>query len=95
MTEKHLPAPPRIRSDLALRIAAATLGGYALCWSLITLLCAWLPLTKASVWYFTGQIAPAPLLCILLWAFAAKGAWRALFWPTALASVLSLLALVR
>ncbi|WP_305074241.1 hypothetical protein [Propionivibrio sp.] len=84
-----------VRFDLPLRLGAATLGGYALCWSLFVLLCAWLPFSKATVWYFTGQLAPLPLLGVLLWAFAAHGAWRALLWPLALAAGLYLLVLIR
>lgn len=85
----------KVRFDLPLRLCAATLGGYALCWSLFALLCAWLPFPKATVWYFTGQLAPLPFLVVLLWAFAAQGARRALLWPFGLAAGLHLLASIK
>lgn len=80
---------------LALRVLAATGGGYALCWALFTLLCAWLPWEKASIWYFTGQLAPLPFVGALLWAFVARSAWRALLWPLALAALFALAGALR
>lgn len=70
-------------AGLFLRILAASAGGYALCWALFYLLCAWLPLARASVWYLTGQLAPLPFTLALLWAFLAETPGRALFWPFA------------
>ena len=93
--------PPRRRPrttwavDLLPRILAASLGGYALCWSLISLLCAWLPLSKPSLWFFTGQLVPLPFVGVLLWAFAASRAWQALAYPLALAATLQTLAVLR
>ena len=81
--------------DLLPRILAASLGGYALCWSLISLLCAWLPLSKASLWFFTGQLVPLPFVGVLLWAFAAARAWQALAYPLTLAAILQTLAVLR
>ncbi len=78
------------RTDLILRLVAASVGGYALCWTLFVALCAWLPYEKATVWYLTGQIAPLPFLGALLWAFVARSAWRALAWPFGLAVLASL-----
>lgn len=78
------------RAGLLLRILAASGGGYALCWALFSLLCAWLPFERATVWYLTGQLAPLPFACALLWAFAAATPGRALFWPLAGALLLSL-----
>ena len=77
------------------RITAAVGGGYALCWSLVVFLCAWLPLPKASLWYLTGQLVPLPLLATLLWAFVAKSAWRALLGPLTLAGAFFLLGSLR
>lgn len=71
---------------LMLRIAAAVIGGYVMCWAIFDLLCAWLPFEKATLWYFTAQLAPLPFLLVLLWAFVARSAWRALAWPLGLAA---------
>jgi len=73
------------RLDLPLRLVAAAGGGYALCWAMFVALGAWLPFSKATVWYFTGQIAPLPFLGALLWAFVAHTPQRALAWPFGLA----------
>jgi hypothetical protein len=91
--------PPAFRpaaagGRLALRITAAVLGGYALCWALFAALCAWLPWERASVWYLTGQLAPLPFLAVLLWVFAVQGA-RQVLWPLALAAGLALFAALR
>lgn len=66
---------------LCLRILAAALGGYALCWAIFYLLCAWLPYDKATRWYLTGQLAPLPFLGVLLWVFITASPWRALGLP--------------
>ena len=91
MNTKPLKSSPY---ELFVRILAATLGSYALCWSVLTQLCAWLPFAKATVWYFTTQLAPLPFLGGLLWAFAASDARRALSWPLAIAAVFQLLTVV-
>lgn len=80
---------------LVLRIAAAALGGYALCWALFYLLCAWLPFEKATVWYLTGQLAPLPFLGSLLWAFVTATPGRALLWSLAGALALTALGWLR
>lgn len=77
------PADPKY--DFLMRLSAASVGGYALCWSLFVLLCAYLPYEKATLWYLTGQIAPLPFLFALLWAFVAQSPLRALAWPFGLA----------
>ena len=82
-------------THVVIRVFAATIGGYALCWSMFSVLCAWLPFTKATVWYLTGQLAPLPLLGVLLWAFATAHIQRALLWPLALAACLQFLAVLR
>lgn len=74
---------PHLR--LALRIALAAVGGYALCWGLFVLLCAWLPYQKVTVWYFLGQLAPLPFLIVLLAAFAVESIMRVAGWTFALA----------
>ena len=76
---------------LCLRILAAALGGYALCWAIFYLLCSWLPYEKATVWYLTGQLAPLPFVGVLLWAFVIPSAGRALGWPLLWAAAIALL----
>lgn len=85
-----MSAFPNRGLNLALRILGATLGGYALCWAIFELLCAWLPLERATVWYLTGQLAPLPFLGVLLWAFITPSAARALYAPLLLAAVIGL-----
>jgi hypothetical protein len=87
-------AATRRVGELLLRLVAASVGAYALCWSLFAALCVWLPWSRASIWYFTGQIAPLPLLGTLLWAFIAPTAQRALAWPLALTLILSIATLI-
>lgn len=87
MTAAALPARRLARLDLPLRLVAAAGGGYALCWALFVACSVWLPFSKATVWYFTGQIAPLPFLGALLWAFMARTPLRALAWPFGLAAV--------
>lgn len=82
-------------SNLPVRILGATLGAYALCWALIHFLCVWLALPKVSLWFLTGQLAPLPLLLVLLWSFAVKKAWLALAAPLFLAAVLQGLTALR
>ncbi len=80
---------------LSIRIAAAAFGGYALCWTFVVCLCAWLPFDKVTRWYLAGQLAPLPFLAALLWAFIAKTAWRAFIWPMAAAGGFALLGALR
>lgn len=75
---------------LCLRILAAVLGGYALCWAIFYLLCTSLPYEKATVWYLTGQLAPLPFVGVLLWAFVCASPWRALGWPLVWAAAIAL-----
>ena len=89
MPTKPKPIDPP-KTDLPLRILAAVLGGYALCWAIFDLLCASLPFAKATVWYLTGQLAPLPFLTVLLWAFVASTPWRALSLPLLLAACIAL-----
>lgn len=76
---------------MTLRLLTATLGGYALCWSLIAALCVWLPDDRVTLWYLTGQLVPVPLTAVLLWAFAARTVVQAVAWPLALAAGFALL----
>lgn len=77
------------------RILVAALGGYALCWALVSLLCAWLPMAKASRWFLTGQLVPIPMVAVLLWAFAARNLWRATLTLLSLVLALQALAVLR
>lgn len=86
-----MPSLSPTQRQLALRLLAAVGGGYALCWALFHLLCAWLPYSRATVWYLTGQLAPLPFLAVLLASFAIRDAWRAVAWPLAGAALLALL----
>lgn len=76
---------------LGLRLLAAAGGGYALCWALFELICTGLPYDRATLWYLTGQLAPLPLVGVLLWAFASPSPWRALAWPLAAAAAMAAL----
>jgi len=81
--------------DLSLRLVAAAPGGYALCWALFELICAWLPASAATRWYVTGQIASMPFVGALLWAFVAPTPLRALVWPFGLAALCALAGALR
>lgn len=92
---RRLARPTHRSTNIPIRILGATLGAYALCWALISFLCAWLALPKVSLWFLTGQLAPLPFLLALLWSFAVKKAWLALAAPLLLAAVLQGLAVLR
>lgn len=93
MTKAATIARGAMPRSMLLRLVAAAIGGYALCWALFVALCVWLPFEKATVWYFTGQIAPLPFLGALLWAFIARTPLRALTWPFGLAAICAVMAL--
>lgn len=65
--------------NLILRITCATLGSYAVGWLTVTLLCVYLPFSRVTLWYFTGQLIPLPLLGVVLWAFASDKISRLLY----------------
>lgn len=89
----HDSRAPRAPCDLCWRLLAASVGGYALCWTLFVACCVWLPFGKATVWYLTAQFAPLPFVGVLLWAFASRSPARALAVPAALSLAAGLVAL--
>ncbi|MGK9064098.1 DUF3649 domain-containing protein [Stutzerimonas chloritidismutans] len=78
--------------DLAGRITAALFGGYALAFGVTAFLTVYLPLSRPD------RVVTASLLCFAVWvaaviyAFAARSAWRAWLWLALLALSLGLLA---
>lgn len=78
-------APPRRRNALPLsyrlavlsRLGAAALGGYALAIALPALLSRVLPMPRAEAVMTSLLLSFAIYVCAVLWAFAARNAYRA------------------
>lgn len=63
--------------DVASRAAAAALGGYALANAAAALGAVVLPLTRAEAVTWATMFAFMIYLAAIVWAFAARDAWRA------------------
>lgn len=78
--------------DLAGRISAALVGGYALAYGFTAFCSVYLPLSRAD------RVVTASLLCFAIWVaaaiyvFAARSAGRAWLWLAGLTAVLCLAA---
>jgi hypothetical protein len=66
-----------MRLDIAARLLAAILGGYGLATAIVLGLPTVLPLPKAEGDAVAMMLSFAFCCCAILWAFAARSAWRA------------------
>lgn len=81
------------RLDIAARISAAVLGGYALAAAIVVGLPALLPLPKAEALAVAMMLSFAFCCFAVLWAFAVRSVWRAwagILVPTILLAALAL-----
>ncbi|MDY0873707.1 DUF3649 domain-containing protein [Dongia rigui] len=82
-----------MRLDIAARILAAVMGGYALAAAIVIGLPAVLPLPRAEAVAVAMMLSFAFCCGAILWAFAVRSAWRAwagILLPTMLFAALAL-----
>lgn len=77
--------------SIASRVAAALLGGYALCYAGSYALAAWLPVSNAHATYSVASLSFVIYVIAILWAFAARSArraWLGMLLPALVAALL-------
>ncbi|EJL85094.1 Protein of unknown function (DUF3649) [Herbaspirillum sp. CF444] len=67
----------RYRLDVAARVLAAIVGGYALAAAAAALLAVLLPMPRAEAVIAATLLSFIVFCCAVLWVFAARTAWRA------------------
>ncbi|ADO72070.1 DUF3649 domain-containing protein [Stigmatella aurantiaca] len=75
---------------ITLRLVAAAVGGYGLAYTSTAFLSVWLPLARTDRVMFASLASFAVYTVAILYAFAARSAWRACWVLSALCGVLAL-----
>ncbi|SEK78404.1 Protein of unknown function [Stigmatella aurantiaca] len=76
--------------EVALRVVAAALGGFALAYTATAFLSVWLPLARTDRVMFASLASFAVYTGAILYAFAARTAWRACWVLFGLSGLLAL-----
>lgn len=82
----------RYRANVAIRLLAAILGGYAVAALTAATLARMLPMPRVEAVITATMLSYLALPGVAVWAFLARGPWRALAGVAGLAALLALIA---